>query len=234
MWQPGSVATDTAASGVFRSGADAVRLSGDTVFVAAWHFVVRNGHRSEAWLVALDRRTGAEHWRLTLPVMQTGVGIQAQPALWGNLVIVSTVSGHVFAVDRTVRTITWQAAPDARLAPNEPLAAVVASPAVAGDIVYHDGGNRHLYARRASDGTILWTTRDDGQFTHDLLVTATRIYGTTGGYLNIFDRDTGRRRAKLEQPRISSANTLFSSAASAADRQVFITVNGAAWSFDEP
>src|SRR5689334_3920907 len=38
VWQPGPAPTDTSTSGLFRSGASGVRVSGDTVYATAWHF----------------------------------------------------------------------------------------------------------------------------------------------------------------------------------------------------
>lgn len=232
VWQPGRAATDTATSGVFRSGSDGVRVSGDTVFATAWHYLVRNGHRSEAWVVALERETGRELWRVTLPVTEMGVGMQAQPALWGNLVLVNTSGGDLFAVNRTSRAVAWRAAPEAP-GPDDFLLAVVTSPAVAGDVVYHDGANRHLYARRASDGAMLWKSRGE-QFLDDFTITPTRIYSGDGGNLFIFDRASGRLVRKLSEPRDPPDRSLFSSSAAVADGQVFVTVSGGAWSFVEP
>ena len=233
VWQPGRAVTDTAASGVFRSGSMGLRVDGDLVIASVWHYVVRNGHRSEVWLVALDRQTGEERWRVTLPEMQMGVGTQAGPEVWGRLVLATVATGHLFAIDRDTRDIVWRATPDSSQAAHEPLAAVVTRPAVAGDVVYHDGADRHLYARRASDGVVLWKSRAE-QLSNDLTVTATRIYGSDGGYLYIFDRASGRQLRRLAAPRAPAHESLFSSGATVVEGQVFVTVSGAAWSFVEP
>ena len=234
VWTPGPSPTDTARSGVFRSGADGLRVSGDTVFASAWHFTDVKGLASEAWIVALDRTSGRELWRVTIPVPGGGVATAAQPALWGNLLIISTINGDQYAVDRHTRQVVWHTAPGAP-DPGALQNANIISPTVAGDVVYHDGGNAYLYARRASDGTLLWRTKYDGQFTHDLAVTDRRIYGSIGGQLVIFDRQTGTRLHSLNQPHERDlTKTMIASGAAAADGEVYVTVNNAAWSFTEP
>ncbi|MFN8670401.1 MAG: PQQ-binding-like beta-propeller repeat protein [Gemmatimonadaceae bacterium] len=53
VWQP----SDTTR---FRSGSMGVRISGDTVYATAWHFLDASGLRTEQWLLALDRLSGRE------------------------------------------------------------------------------------------------------------------------------------------------------------------------------
>jgi outer membrane protein assembly factor BamB len=223
VWQTDPAATQ-------RSGSMGVHVSGDTVFATVWHFLESNGNTTESWLVALDRATGRELWRVVLPHICGGTCIQFRPALWGNLVIVNTGDSHVFAVDRTTQQVVWHAVPDYP-EPGDGSGSS-ASVEVYGDVVYSDGSNGYIYARRASDGTVLWRSRYDGALFDDMLVTERRIYGGSGGYLTILDRESGRRLRKLSQPHITDG--LFASPAAYADGQVFITVYGAAWSFDEP
>jgi outer membrane protein assembly factor BamB len=154
VWQPGRTATDTAAER-FRGGSDAVRVSGDTVFATAWHSLDVNGLSGEAWLVALDRASGRELWRVTVPVRSNGVATRATPALWRGLTLFNTIAGDLYAVDRRTQQITWHVEPDAP-GPGAVRDANLASAAVVGDVVYHNAGDGYLYARRASDGALLW------------------------------------------------------------------------------
>ena len=66
----------------------------------------------------------------------------------------------------------------------------------------------------------------------DLTASERRVYGNTYGYLYIFDRGSGRLVASIQQPR--SADPVIASSPAASGRQLFVNVNGAAWSFDEP
>ena len=227
VWQPGRASTDTGAAGLFRSGSMGARVSGDTVFATVWHNLIPTGGRSEAWLVALDRVTGRELWRVTLPVEGQAVSIDCAPALVGNLAIVNAGSrGEVFAVDRTTRQVVWQhVTPERHLTPT-------AQPEVRGDLVYVDGGDSHIYALRARDGTVLWRTPFPSQTTKDMLITERRIIFSIGAYLYVLDRQTGRQLVEITQPRTD--DPLFASPAAFANGQVFVTLNGAAWSFDEP
>jgi outer membrane protein assembly factor BamB len=214
---------------VHRTGAGGVRLSGDTLLVSVWHFLVPNGTRSEAWLVALDRLTGTELWRLVLPDESNGTLVWAAPSVWRDFAFLNTIDGRRYKVNRFTRAIAWQTG----LLPSPIGVLSVGSDAVVvGDIIYHDAGSQRLWARRATDGVVLWSTPFSGQFEGELTVTARRIYGSTYGYLNVFDRATGRLVAEIQQPR--TGDPVIASAPAFKGKQLFVNVNGAAWSFDEP
>jgi outer membrane protein assembly factor BamB len=212
---------------VFRSGAEGVRVSGDTVFVSAWHSLDDSGMRAEPWLVALDRVTGRELWRAVLPVFSGGVVVNGAPALYQDLVLVAARGGRLWAIDRTTRRVAWQFTPATRQATD-------AQPEVYGDVMYHDGGDNNLYALSAADGAVRWRAPMRGTTLADLLVTERRVYATDGLRLYIFDRQTGRPVVRVTQPRKGEGEGHFASPAAFADGQVFILVTGAAWSFDEP
>jgi len=226
VWQPGRAPTDTAATGRFRSGSMGVRVSGDAVFATVWHYLTELGGRSEAWLIALDRATGRERWRVILPALGQGVLIAGAPAVAGDLVIATASAGETFAVDRTSGRFVWQFAAPGRT-PSTPSQAEVY-----GDAVYLDGGDHSIYALRASDGGVLWQAAVETQATRALLVTERRIVFPEGRYLNVLDRQTGRQLARVTQPR--TTDPLFASPAAFANGRVFVTMNNAAWSFDEP
>lgn len=227
-WQPGRAPTDTAADGrLFRSGSMGVRVSGDTVFATAWHSTVQNGARSEAWLVALDRGTGRELWRVVLPNVRGGTVFGA-PALVGRYAVLNTSEVRVFAVDRATGRLAWEfKAPASALTPSSQVETY-------GDAVYVDGGDSHIYELAAADGAVRWRTPIASQATRDLLVTERRVVVVEGASLAVFDRAGGRAVAGATQPRVSEFERLFASAAAYAGGRLFITVNGAAWSFDEP
>jgi outer membrane protein assembly factor BamB len=226
VWQPGIIAGDTATSGVFRSGSTGVRVSGDTLFSTLWHATTRNLGTSEAWLVALDRNTGAEFWRVRMPFEGSGVLVQAAPALYKNLVIVQMLPDRTYAVDRSTHQIAWEfAAPGATLS-------IISGPEVSGDIVYVDGGDSQLYALRAADGTVIWKGTYGSQATRDLLLTDRHVIFPTGGELHILDRQTGKELVVAAQPHTS--DPLFASPAASANGLVYISVGDAALCFEDP
>lgn len=216
----------------YRSGSNGVRASGDTVFASVWHSLNQNGTIAEGWVVALDRLTGRELWRVILPVQESGTMVKAQPALWGNLVIINTSAGYLYAIDRTTQAIAWQIEPQP-LDPGEIRNAVISSPEVypGEDIVYHDGGNLYLYARRASDGALVWRA-PCCQANDDLLVTGKRIFTNSGTLMRVYERATGRQVSVVRPPR--DDNRIFTSTPAYSDGQLFVNVNGGAFSFDEP
>jgi outer membrane protein assembly factor BamB len=226
VWQPGTIAGDTATSGVFASGSTGVRISGDTVFASLWHFTNRAGGYSEAWLVAIAKDSGAEIWRVKLPFVGSGVVMQAAPALYQNLVILHTISARTYAIDRSTRAIAWEfTAPTASFATS-------AGPEVSGDVVYVDGGDGHIWALQASNGVARWKGMFGTATISDMLVTARHIIFSTGAELHILDRETGNQNWVVTQPHTS--DPLFGSPSQFANGLVFTTVAGAAWCFDDP
>ena len=226
VWKPGKIDGDTATSGVFRSGSMSARVSGDTIFATLWHFVNRPGGYSQAWLVAIDRLTGGELWRVRLPYEGSGVLIEAMPIVYQNLVIVHTLSARTYAIDRTTQKVVWEfTVPSGHLS-------TIAGAELYGDVLYVDGGDEQIHALRARDGTVVWNAPFPTQATRDLLVTERRVIFPIGGQLIVLDRETGRTVAMTTQPQ--TYDPLFSSAAAYSNGRVFITVAEAAWCFDEP
>jgi outer membrane protein assembly factor BamB len=226
VWHPGVIAGDTATSGVFRSGSMGVKVSGDTVFATVWHFVNRFGGSSEAWIVALQRQTGTEFWRLKLPYLGSGVLIEGAPQVYNNLVIVHTLSGRTYAIDRVSPRIVWQ-----HVAP-VPTLSTIAGAEVYGDAVYVDGGDRSLYALLASDGTVIWTSPFPSATSRDMLVTDQRVVFTNGSTLFIVSRADGTQIAAVPQPHTS--DPLFASASAYSAGFVFVSVAEAVWCFALP
>jgi len=226
VWRPGPIAGDTGVAGAFRSGSMGVHVNGETVFATMWHFLNQQGGISEAWVVALERLTGVELWRVKLPYQGSGTLIHGAPVTYGQLVIVHTLSGRTYAIDRNTRGIAWEfTVPSARLSTN-------AQTEILGDEVYIDGGDSNIYALNAANGTVRWTAPFASQTTTDILVTQRRVTFTEGGTLYVLDRQTGARIAAVSQPR--THDPLFSSPAAYADGLVFVTVAEAAWCFEEP
>ena len=213
-----------------RSGAMAVRLSGDTVFATVWHFLNQNGTQSEAWLVALDRLSGKEFWRAVLPKLSSGTTANSAPAVWHSLVYLTMSSGDLFAVDRATQQVAWHI--PTQIPESNPAAALITGPEVYGDFVYANGSDMKLHAYRAEDGVEVWSSAGS-QFVNDLLVTSKFVYASDGATLYMFDRASGKRYAALGHPR-KSYDYIFSSAAAAEGAEIFVTLSDGAWSFFEP
>lgn len=226
-WQPGRSVGDTSLSGPFRSGAEGVVVSGDTVYANVWHFRDRVGLQSNTTLVAIGARTGKELWRLVFPQYTGGVNVAGAPVVAGSLVVMGGGSGRTWGVDRFSSKVSWQWDPDS--ATN----ATVAGPAVLGDVVYVDGGDEHLVALRLNDGSVVWRTLFGGYVDQGLLVTDRYVYAPRGGELFIFDRLTGRIVRKLNQPG-RTYDSFIASAPAEQNGRIFVNVKEAAWSFDEP
>ena len=225
VWKPGKTASDTAVRGVFRSGSQGLTVSGDTVFATAWHFLDVAGLSSEAWLVALDRATGRELWRVTMPSYTGGAFVWGAPVVSGDLVVFSSIGGHEYAINRNTQEIAWEYVPNTQNG-------TFSQTEYYDGIVYHDGGDRFIYALRASDGSRVWRAPFSSQTTTDMLATERRLIFTDGGSIYVLDRATGRQIANVKQPH--TWDSFFGSPAAYANGQIFVTVGDGAWSFDEP
>jgi len=226
IWQPGVMSGDSATSGVFASGSMGVKVTGDTVFATLWHFTNRLGGTSEPWLVAIQKTSGVELWRLQLPLEGSGVLVESAPALFQNLVIVHSLSARTFAVDRSTRQVVWQFSASGHTV------STLAGPEVAGSHVYVDAGDGAIYQLRGSDGTVEWRGVFGVATTRDMLVTDTRVIFPTGTELHVIDRSTGNEVSVTVEPH--SSDPLFGSAAASSGGLVFITVFGGAWCFVVP
>jgi outer membrane protein assembly factor BamB len=221
IWRLPKLSTDTAMN-VFRSGAEGVSVSGDTLFATVWHWTTRQGGFAEVLLVALDRNSGQELWKLVIP---SAVAVAAAPLLVNDLAIVATKHGQLCAIRRSTREIVWQFQ-----SPNF-VYTTDAQPAVFGGNLYFDGGDEHLYALKAADGTLVWSVPSIGA-TRDLLATDRRIYFTNYTELVAHDRASGALVARaLPKP---GGVEVFETAAVANGSQIFITRTSGAWSFREP
>lgn len=216
----------------FRSGAMGVRVSNNAVFATIWHRLTQLGGVSEAWLLALDRASGSELWRVVLPEQGSGIAIAGAPAVWGNLVFVTMLNGHLFAVDRNTRQVVWRTVSGAPPYGHPPTA-VTTSAEVYADIVYFNGSDQKVHAFRAATGERVWESPVVGQFGDDMLVTERYIYATPGHELVILNRETGGLHARLRHPR-NPVDYIFSTAVANGGSQIFATFNDGAWSFDEP
>lgn len=232
VWQPGRAQTDTAAAGMFRSGSMGVRVSGDTVFATVWHDLTRLGVPAEGWLVALDRQSGRELWRVTLPDAGGAAFVWSAPELYGNLVLVNTLTAHTYAFDRTTHQLVWSFYTPAGAEGGGGKVSTTSGVAVYGNVAYVDGGDSQIHALNASTGAQLWSGSFPTEANDDLLVTAGRVIFGVAGRIFVLDRQTGRLVASAAQPQTNDA--LIASSPTEANGRVFVTVAGGAWCFQDP
>jgi outer membrane protein assembly factor BamB len=226
VWQPARTTSDTAASGVFKSGAEGVAVSGDTVFVSAWHYRDYSGIRSEPWMLALDRASGRELWRHAGEHYTGRVSVWGAPVLHDSLVIQYGIGGYTWAVSRRTALPVWRYSP-------APTGGTLVGPESRREMVYVDGGDGHVVALRAANGTVQWRAAMPAQVLGSMLTTERRVYVPMGQTLIVLDRANGRRIAEFRQPG-RGADSYIASAPQVADGGIVVGVNGGAWSFEEP
>lgn len=212
-------------SGVSWRGATGVRISGDTLYASLFQWRREPTPRRNGLVVALDRQTGTELWRMILQVKYDGLGVDPdiQPAVWKELLYVGTGDGALVAVDRFSTSVRWRRDFEVKHGSS-------VSPAIEDDILYHYGADDFLYALNPADGTTRWRTRAF-QGSRELLITPRRVYHTNGGYLNILNRQTGRFVARVTPPDETEA---INSPAAFVDGIVVVSISSGTWAFREP
>ncbi|MEO7647911.1 MAG: PQQ-binding-like beta-propeller repeat protein [Gemmatimonadaceae bacterium] len=212
----------------FRTGAVGVRVSGDTAFVGGWDFLDATGNRSAPWVMALHATSGGVIWRTLLPDYPSGgVAMNGAPALTSRHVVATAGGGDTWALDRNTGDIAWYRPPQSKLG-------TVAQAEAWDDVAYIDGGDEFLYALNAADGSVRWRAQFAGGSVVDLLTTERNVYVANGPTLTVVRRASGSEVARVNAPSRTSVIEIFGSAPFADRRQVFVTVSGGAWSFDEP
>jgi outer membrane protein assembly factor BamB len=152
--------------------------------------------------------------------------IQTAPTVYQNLVIVHTLAGRTYAIDRATQSIRWEFTPPGFTN------STVSGAELFGDQVYVDGGNSKIYALRAADGAQVWSFQISTQATTDMLATPRRLYFTDGQTLYILARNSGTAVATTGQPH--TTDPLFASPVALSQGLVFASVADGAWCFEEP
>jgi outer membrane protein assembly factor BamB len=131
-----------------------IGVSGDTVYVALSQPIDRNGSRTKAVVVALDRATGSVYWRFVTAGQRSTV--DGAPVVAGRmLVLADPDSASVFAVDRFRGEEAWRVMGDTRFVGPR------ASPVVSGDTAYAGSNDTFVYAVHVPTGRLLWKTETE-------------------------------------------------------------------------
>lgn len=228
-WRLAKLASDTAASGRrYMSEVTGIVVGDDVVYATMKHLRDGLGAVQEPILVALDARTGALKWQREFPSYDYGFGSMIAPALTETHVVITDALAGLWGIDRGRGTVTWYVPADSGRshAPVGPVAfdGVVFAPA-------RDGW---VTARRAQDGTLVWRSFV-GHLYNELIVTERYLHANDGYFLVLLDRRSGRAMRRLTPPfRRLDGHLARVNAPTAHDGVVFLSVDQAVWSFDEP
>jgi outer membrane protein assembly factor BamB len=223
-WTPPALPHRFGAQGAIFAGG-----TSNTVYVSVWHFLDGFGNVSEGRVVALDASTGAERWHAVLPTRENVVMLSGAPAIVGNVVVVTTLNGRTYALNRSTGALAWSLPPDTP-APGDFFTSVLTGAVSSGDTLYADAGTHHIRAI-SSTGNVLWSAPYEGQLSMELTVSDSRLYGPDGGFLYIFDKRTGRLVKRVSPPGPSSG-ALFPASVAVSSTLVFAPVNGAVWAIN--
>jgi outer membrane protein assembly factor BamB len=167
------------------------------------------GDRSNVFY-ALDRRTGRERWRV-----ETGADhpwdwghegwdyLTSSPAIAGDLMVVGSGDGNVYAFDAATGTERWRAATDGRLR---------SSPAIANGVAYVGSADGYLYAIDLETGNVRWRYETEGasfasaEFGFDrktiqsspAVAGGTVFFGSRDGKFYALDASTGELRWRYD------------------------------------
>lgn len=197
IWQIGRLPSDTE-SNLFRSGANAVRVSGDTVYVIGWHSLGRFVVASEGFVFALDKATGRELWRLLIPTDYGGTLFWGVPVLYSNLLIFSEMPGRALAVDRSTGRIVWHFLPAATHSNKHGVA-------LYDGIIYNDGADDMLYGLDAQSGQVIRKIPLPVAGLADFVVYDHYILYPSYYQVSVYDRQSGRLVATV--PEVPNSDT---------------------------
>jgi len=206
-----------------------VVLSGDTLYASVWVWLTQlGGGPTEPWLVAIDRRTGAELWREVLDAPVTQVPVFSAPVVSGNVVLMNVVNGQVFAYDRFQRTLIWRSEPSVGIP-----YAVVDPPVVVGDTVFSPMSDGSVEARRASTGAVLWRAKHiPGPV--KLFIAGDYLMSSAGAHVAAINRATGRERWRGRAPLRGVPSSLQSigSVMGTPTGHVYLSIVGGYWALE--
>lgn len=151
-----------------RRGTNSVRVQSDTLYAVGWEYVDDLGGRSGGWITALDVRTGQQLWSRSFPAVTSGVGAEGQPAVHGDLVLMTLPGGIVMALDRNSGATRWERASTA-------IRGTFSQVELWDGVVYFDGGDKHVHALDARTGAEIWRSRYGLQSLRDLVVTQQQV-----------------------------------------------------------
>jgi outer membrane protein assembly factor BamB/tetratricopeptide (TPR) repeat protein len=152
-------------------------VAGRTLFVGS-----HDGH-----LYALDSATGRLRWRF-----RTGQTVEGRPCFFdqGRALAVGSNDRNVYALSVEDGRRLWEFRADGP---------VVASPALAGDLVLVGSLDRNVYALSTTDGRVRWRFETGGAVTAAPVALDGAVYvGADDGHLYILDGASGRVRARLK------------------------------------
>lgn len=141
---------DVAPDAPFLTMVSGVALRGDVLFATTQRRLNDNGFLMTGDLIALNRSTGKELWRVTDPGQNSE--FFTAPVFAGNLAIVSDLGRHSLrAFDITTHRQVWET-----VSSGDSFAGTERPPALAGDTVFAASGDTHIHALDARTGALLW------------------------------------------------------------------------------
>jgi outer membrane protein assembly factor BamB len=200
------------------------------VYANVWHFLNDNGTQSEAWVVAIDRFTGAEKWRTVLPAPGYVVTISGKPAVGSGRVFAQMLTGELFKLDAATGAVLWKLDPDVPTDGSLQLS-ILTSPVIVGDLVISENSAGTLRGHRIDNNAPVWRLKYGSQFKGAMVVSERFIYGVDGRSLHVFD-PAGRYLDAVVAPG-REIEKLFPAAPAVVAGRVYITFNGGVWAFNE-
>ena len=148
-------------------------------------------------LVALERATGAIHWRY--PV---GASVGSTPAVAGGLVLIAGADGRVHAVDAMTGRLRWATRRTQDLPfpwGHESGDLYLSSPLVVGEAVFVGNGDGALYRLDLRTGKVVWRLQTEGRVRSSPAYGDGVVFvGSADGSVYAADAATGARRWRFD------------------------------------
>ena len=142
---------------------------------------------SDGYVRALQRSTGALAWQF-----ETGDMVWSTPTVEGDIVYVSSLDHHVYALTLLDGSLRWPV-------PFEARGAIVTSPLVVGRRVFVGSFDRNFYALDASSGRELWRFEGDAWFWSSPITDGNMVYAASmDGKLYALDMVSGIKQWEFD------------------------------------
>lgn len=169
-------------------------------------------------LVALDKRSGAERWRV-----RTEDSVFSSPHVDGETVYFGSADHHVYAVELASGHVRWK---------TKAGGAVLAGPAVAKGIVCVGSVDTKVYGLDAQSGQVKWTVQGANMFQSKTATDGERFFvGGWDNYFRCIDAETGKENWAIKLGREQKLAPNFSAFAPAiaspavGDGLVYVSTN---------
>ncbi len=134
-------------------------------------------------MYCLDKATGEEVWKYSIPGLKGPKNIHSSPATDGNVIVFGCDDGTFYALDIRTGNLRWKARTGG---------SIFSSPAISAGRVIIGSMDHMLYAFNVADGSLCWKSDFGGiLYSSPAIAESTVVIGATNGCIRALSLTTG-------------------------------------------